>query len=232
MSEYSERSFSKKDKFLREQVYKRLKENVLNGNWPANTRLVEERLAAEMGTSRTPVREAIQKLEKEGLIQKLPKGGFSVGTVTSEEVEEVFGIRGVIEPYAAYLAAMRATEEDMDSLEKVYRQEEECLAQKDTDEIVRMNTVFHDILYKTAKSDKLLLVINELRDYIHRYRIICFSNEKMATMAVRDHKAMIAAMRANNPKQVQKTLQKFFMRAKNFVKKKIRQKPRRRSLRA
>ena len=229
MDYQGDKQLSKKDKFLREQVYKRLKSNVLDGNWPPNTRLVEEKLAADMGTSRTPVREAIQKLEKEGLIQKLPRGGFAVGSVTAEEVEEVFGIRGILETYASYLAATRATEQDIIALEELVRQEEDALNKRDTEEIVRLNTLFHDTLYKTARSEKLLKVVNELRDFIHRYRVICFSNEKMAVTAVRDHRTMIAAMKTNNPKQVQKTMHKFFIRAKGFVKRKIRQRPRKRT---
>jgi DNA-binding GntR family transcriptional regulator len=229
MAYYGDKQSSKKDRFLREQVYKRLKRNVLDGNWPPNMRLVEERLAADMGTSRTPVREAIQKLEKEGLIQKLSKGGYAVGMVTTEEVEEVFGIRGVLETYAAYLAASKATEQDIEALETIFRQEEAALRNKDSEEIVMLNTLFHDTLYKTARSDKLIAVINELRDFIHRYRVICFTNEKMAETAVRDHLVMIEAMRANNPRLVQKTVQKFFMRAKAFIKKKIRQRPKKRT---
>ena len=231
MAYLGDKQLSKKDKFLREQVYKRLKTNVLDGNWPPNTRLVEEKLAADMGTSRTPVREAIQKLEKEGLITKLPRGGFAVGSVTAEEVEEVFGIRGILETYAAYLAASRATEQDIIALEEIVRQEEAALGKKDAEEIVRLNTLFHDTLYKTARSEKLLNVVNELRDFIHRYRVICFSNDKMAVTAVRDHLTMIAAMKESNPKQVQKTMHKFFIRAKGFVKRKVRQRARKRTVR-
>ena len=229
MAYNGDKQSSKKDRFLREQVYKRLKRNVLDGNWPPNTRLVEERLAADMGTSRTPVREAIQKLEKEGLIRKLPKGGYAVGMVTAEEVEEVFGIRGVLETYAAYLAASKATPQDIDALEALFKKEEAACRSNDSEEIVRLNTLFHDTLYKTARSDKLLAVIDELRDFIHRYRVICFSNEKMAETAVRDHKVMIEAMRDNNPRLVQKIVQKFFMRAKAFIKKKIRQRSKKRT---
>ncbi len=229
MDYQGDKDLLKKDKFLREQVYKRLKDNVLDGHWQPNTRLVEEKLAADMGTSRTPVREAIQKLEKEGLIRKLPKGGFAVGAVTSEEVEEVFGIRGVVETYAAFLAASRATDQDISALEEIVKQEEACLKTGDVDELVRLNTLFHDTLYRTARSEKLLAVINELRDFIHRYRVICFTNEKMAETAVFDHKSMIAAMKADNPRQVQKTVQKFFVRAKAFIKKRIRQRPKRRT---
>ncbi|MDR2018442.1 MAG: GntR family transcriptional regulator [Syntrophobacterales bacterium] len=229
MSYKNKEQLPNKDRFLREQVYRQLKNNVLDGNWEPNTRLVEEKLAADMGTSRTPVREAIQKLEKEGLIQKLPRGGFAVGSVTAEEVEEVFEIRGILETHAAYLAAKRATERDIIALEEIVKHEEEALIKKNMEEIVKFNTLFHDTLYKTARSEKLVKVVNELRDFIHRYRVICFTNDRMAVTAVRDHLTMITAMKANNPKLVQKTMHKLFIRAKKFIKKRIRQHPRKRA---
>jgi hypothetical protein len=102
----------RKGRFLREQVHKKLKESIINGILPPYKRLIEEKIAAEMEMSRTPVREAIQKLEKEGLIHKLPRGGYAISIVTIEDIDDVFGLRSVIEGYAAYLATQRATGAD------------------------------------------------------------------------------------------------------------------------
>ena len=99
----------KKKMLLREQVYAGIKNAIISGEFEPGRRLIEERLAEDMKTSRTPVREAIQKLEKEGLIHRLPRGGFAVKGVSEEEVEEVFGLRAVLEGYAAYLATARIT---------------------------------------------------------------------------------------------------------------------------
>jgi DNA-binding GntR family transcriptional regulator len=219
----------RKGRFLREQVYKSLKASMLNGVLPPNKRLIEERLAEEMGTSRTPVREAIQKLEKEGLIHKLPKGGFAVSTITDEDIEEVFGIRSVLEGYAGYLATSRATDDDIRSLEETVQQEEECLRRKDTEEIIRLNTEFHDRLYKAAKSSKLYSIINDLRDYIYRYRIIIFRYEGMAEISIKDHKDMIGLMKAKNARQVEKLVRKHIIRGGELVKKKMKQESRKKS---
>lgn len=219
----------RKGRFLRGQVYKNLKASILNGVLPPNKRLIEERLAEEMGTSRTPVREAIQKLEKEGLIHKLPKGGFAVSTITDEDIEEVFGIRSVLEGYAGYLATSRATDDDIRSLEETVRQEEEFLRRKDTEEIIRLNTEFHDKLYKAAKSSKLYSIINDLRDYIYRYRIIIFRYEGMAEISIKDHKDMIGLMKAKNARQVEKLVRKHIIRGGELVKKKMKQESRKKS---
>lgn len=129
----------RKGKFLREQVYKTLKGTILEGKIQPKKRLIEEKLANEMGTSRTPVREAIQKLEKEGLIHKLPRGGYAVSIITDDDIDEVFGIRSVLEGYAGFLATSRATEDDFRALEKVVEKEEECLRDNNNEEIVRLN---------------------------------------------------------------------------------------------
>jgi len=212
----------RKGKFLREQVYKTLKNTILEGKIQPKKRLIEERLADEMGTSRTPVREAIQKLEKEGLIYKLPRGGYAVSIITDDDIEEVFGIRSVLEGYAGYLATSRATEEDFKALEEIVEKEEECLRNNNTEEIVRLNTEFHDLLYSAAKSAKLFSIINDLRDYIYRYRIIIFSYSGMAEISISDHKEMISLMKAKRALQVEKLIRKHIIRGKNLIKKRIR----------
>jgi len=217
----------RKGRFLREQVYRKLKESILNVMLEPNQRLIEEKLAAEMGTSRTPVREAIQKLEKEGLIHKLPRGGFAVNVIADEDIEEVFGVRSVLEGYAGYLATLRATEEDLHAMESIVKRQEICLDNGETDEIIRLNTDFHDILYACAKSKKLIAIINDLRDFIFRYRILILRYEGMATIAIQDHKDMIALMKAKNARQVEKLVRKHIIRGMGLIKKKMRQEARR-----
>lgn len=212
---------ARKGRFLREQVYQSLKAAILKGLIQPNNRLIEEKLAEEVGTSRTPVREAIQKLEKEGLIHKLPRGGYAVSVITDDDIDEAFGIRSVLEGYAGHLAALRASDEDLEALEEIIKKEEECLARGNTEEIIKLNAQFHDRLYRTAKSAKLYSIINDLRDYIYRYRIIIFRHSGMAEISIKDHEDIVALMRANRAAQVEKLVRKHIIRGKNLVKKKI-----------
>jgi DNA-binding GntR family transcriptional regulator len=212
---------ARKGRFLREQVHKRLKESILNGVLPPNKRLIEEKIAAEMETSRTPVREAMQKLEKEGLIHKLPRGGYAISIITMEDIEEVFGIRSILEGYAAYLATVRAKEDDISALEEIVKKEEECLKEKGTDQLIALNTEFHEHLYKAARSAKLYAIINDLRDYIYRFRIIIFRYSDMAEISIKDHKDMIALMKAKRATQVERLVRKHIIRGKNLIKKKL-----------
>jgi len=193
----------RKGRFLREQVYKSLKASILNGVLAPNKRLIEEKLAGEMGTSRTPVRE--------------------------EDIEEVFGIRSVLEGYAGYLATSRATDDDIRSLEEIVKREEAYLTKEDTEEIIRLNTEFHETLYGAAKSSKLYTIINDLRDYIYRYRIIIFRYEGMAEISIKDHKDMIGLMKVKNARQVEKLVRKHIIRGGDLIKKKMKQESRKKS---
>lgn len=215
----------RKGRFLREQVYKRLKETILDGNLAPNTRLIEEKIASEIGTSRTPVREAIQKLEKEGLIKKLPKGGFAVSKITEADVEDVFGIRSVLEGYAGYLATLRAKEEDIKALEEIVKKEEEYVVLKKYNEIIQLNTEFHDKLYRTARSERLYNIINDLRDYIYRFRRLIFSFEGMAEVSIKDHKDMIELMKAKKASKVESLIRRHIIRGKKLIKRKLKKDP-------
>lgn len=112
---------NKKAKLLGQEVYAALKESIVTGELRPSQRLIEENLAAEMGASRTPVREAIQKLESEDLVIKLPKGGFIVRPLTAQDIEEVFGILSVLESYAAYLTTLHLTEKYSSASKRLLR---------------------------------------------------------------------------------------------------------------
>ena len=116
-----------KRKSLREEVYESLRRSIIHGKLKGGQRLIEETLAHQVGISRTPVREAFHKLERDDLVSRLPKGGFSVKKFTREDVEEIFGIRSALESYAAYLATIHITPEKLALLEKKVEESEKAL---------------------------------------------------------------------------------------------------------
>jgi DNA-binding GntR family transcriptional regulator len=214
---------AKKRKLLREHVYTGVKTAIISGDFQPGKRLIEEKLAADMTTSRTPVREAIQKLEKEGLIFRLPRGGFAVKAVTEDEVEEVLGLRSVLEGYVGYLATSRINDSEMRQLEEIIAYEDECLKNLNVDEFIRLDGEFHDVLYKAAKNARLYALLHDLRDYMYRYRVIILRYQRKPHLAVQDHKQMLASMKAKSPRQVEKLVRKHVSRGKDIIKKKIKQ---------
>jgi DNA-binding GntR family transcriptional regulator len=213
----------KKKRLLREHVYVGIKNSIIGGEFEPGKRLIEEKLAEDMKTSRTPVREAIQKLEKEGLIYRLPRGGFAVKGVTEEEVDEVFGIRGILEGYAGFLATERMEEHELGLLEDIIVKEEACLLDMDAEEFIRLDGEFHDVLYKAAKNNRLYNLLNDLRDYMYRYRVIIQRYQRKAALAVQDHREMVSSIKNKNARQVEKLVRKHMTRGKDIIKKKIRQ---------
>jgi len=214
---------ARKRKLLREHVYTGVKTAIISGDFQPGKRLIEEKLAADMTTSRTPVREAIQKLEKEGLIFRLPRGGFAVKAVTEAEVEEVLGLRSVLEGYAGYLATSRITDHEMRQLEEIIAHEDECLRNLNVDEFIRLDGEFHDVLYKSAKNARLYALLHDLRDYMYRYRVIILRYQRKPNLAVQDHKQMLASIKAKSPRQVERLVRKHVSRGKEIIKKKIKQ---------
>jgi DNA-binding GntR family transcriptional regulator len=221
--ENAEERKRKKKRLLREHVYVSIKSAIIGGEFEPGRRLIEEKLADDMKTSRTPVREAIQKLEKEGLIYRLPRGGFAVKGVTEEEVEEVFGLRGILEGYAGFLATARMDDAELKSLEDIIALEETCLQDMNVEEFIRLDGEFHDVVYKAAKNNRLYNLLHDLRDYIYRYRVIIMRYQRKPQLAVQDHKEMVASIRSRNAKQVEKLVRKHMTRGKEVIKKKIRQ---------
>jgi DNA-binding GntR family transcriptional regulator len=210
-----------KKKSLREEVYESLKRSILHGKLKAGQRLIEEQLAHQVGISRTPVREAFHKLERDDLVARLPKGGFAVRQFTKEDVDEIFGIRSALESYAAYLATIHISPEKITSLEKKIKETEEALERGDDDKVVQLHTEFHDLLYRSCKSKKLFEMINNFRDYFYRYRVALVHSANGLTYSMEDHRRMLEAMKKKNPRLVERLVRKHLERGKEIVLKEI-----------
>jgi len=143
--------------------------------------------------------------------------------VTEAEVEEVFGVRGILEGYAGFLATARMEETELRSLEEIIALEEACLQDMNVEEFIRLDGEFHDVLYKAAKNNRLYNLLHDLRDYMYRYRVIILRYQRKPQLAVQDHKEMVASIRNKNAKQVEKLVRKHMTRGKEVIKKKIRQ---------
>ena len=210
-----------KRKSLREEVYDSLRRSIIHGKLRGGQRLIEETLAHQVGISRTPVREAFHKLERDDLVARLPKGGFAVKKFTREDVEEIFGIRSALESYAAYLATIHMTPEKLALLEKKVEESEKALDSQDFDKVVQLHTEFHDILYKAAKSKKLVEMIGNYSDYFFRYRAALIHTENGFKFSINDHRRMIEGMKRKNPRLVERLVRRHLERGMDIILKEI-----------
>ena len=204
-------------KSLGQHVFENLKQAIIRGDIPSGERLVENAIAETLDISRTPVREAIHKLEREGFLKKLPRGGLTVIGLTREDIEETFGIRCVLESYAARLAASKHQEKELIPLEKKVDEFQKYLNLGKLDILPKINTEFHDLLYALSRSPKLIKMIAALSDQIFRFRQIILKNKSLARMSHEDHRQMIAAIRKRDVECVEKLVKAHIVRGQEVV---------------
>jgi DNA-binding GntR family transcriptional regulator len=141
-----------KRRSLGQEVTIVLRQMVQRGELAPGERLVEERLAEQLGLSRTPVREALHRLEQEGLLLKRPRGGYEVRNLTIEEVEEVAGVRAVLAAYAAERAAGRISPEELILLEQNIKDFGQAIEANDEDTLLDLNSDFHSRILQASAS--------------------------------------------------------------------------------
>lgn len=185
---------------VREKVYHYLKSSILSGRFDPGERLTEEHIAKKLKVSRTPVREALHKLESEGLIKPRKKRGFIASRDSKEEVEELLELRAILEGYALRLISEKISEETLDRLNGLIDKADEALRRNRIDEVFKWNTQFHDSLHELISEKRRLypLMVN-MRKYILRYRRDTLSNPEGVKRTIEGHRKIILALRLRDP---------------------------------
>jgi len=200
---------------VRERAYGHLKTAILEGRLNPAERLTEEHLAEELGVSRTPVREALHKLESEGLIKPLETRGFIVYPDSREDVEELFEIRGILEGYALKIISEKISEEDLERLNGFIEKAEEALKRKRINEIFRWNTKFHDTLHgMVAEKKRFHRLIVDMRKYVLRFRENTLQYPDAGKRTIDGHRKILLALRLKDPDLCERTMREHIRQAK------------------
>ena len=207
---------------LGNQVYDQVKGMILRGEIPPGKRIIENEVADSMDISRTPVREAVHKLEAEGFLKPLPKGGYEVRGLTISDVEETFNIRSLLESFAAHLAAVRHSDAELVQLEKKIDEFQRYLDRHDLKRLTQINTEFHELLYALSRSPRLIKMVHDLRDEIFLFRKVILNSEDMARLSNKDHREIIEAINKRETKRAERLVRQHILRGKEFVLKEIR----------
>lgn len=178
---------------LREMVFESLREAIILGRLTPGERLMEIQLAEEMGVSRTPVREAIRKLELEGFVVMVPRKGAYVAGISVKDIVDVFEVRAAMEGLAAGLAAERITSDEMDHLERSLIKIN-VSSGDDIDAIVEGDVSFHDIIYSASRNQRLVQIITQLQEHLLRFRMTSLSQPGRTKIALDEHKAIVEAI--------------------------------------
>ena len=179
------------DRPLREVVFLRLRRAILQGELEPGERLMEIRLAEQLGVSRTPVRDAIHKLVDEGLVNIVPRCGAVVAGITDKDMRDVLEVRITLEELAVTLCTERITADGVEKLKAANEEFRKTVASGELIEIAAADVAFHDIIYSITENKRLLQIINDLREQIYRYRLEYLKNDKARQELISEHNQII-----------------------------------------
>jgi DNA-binding GntR family transcriptional regulator len=196
----------KKELPIRKKVYNHLREQILNGLIPPNEQLSEARIAREIGTSRTPVREALHNLELEKLIRSIPSVGYVVAPLTEQDVEQLCEIREVIESLAARWAMEKAHQRLVQELSKNIASAENATLKGNLRAFIEFDAQFHEIISGLSGSEHLFEMSQFLRRRMLRYRTQSIYTKENVVRAIKGHKGILKAIESADTGAVGKAI--------------------------
>ncbi len=179
---------------LRDVVFKTLRQAILKGDMEPGERLMEITLANKLGVSRTPIREAIRKLELEGLVHMVPRKGAIVASISEKDMRDVLEVRVTLEELAVKLAIQNMEEPDIDQLRRAAKKFESAVIARDIVDIVEADVMFHDVIYNRTNNGRLIQIINNLREQMYRYRLEYVKDARTHSILISEHQDIITAL--------------------------------------
>jgi DNA-binding GntR family transcriptional regulator len=203
---------------LREIVYEELKRQIMVGEIAPGTRMMEVDLADEMGVSRTPVREAIRKLEKEGLVTIEPRRGAYASDISAKDMVDVLEVRQDLEGMAAGLAAQKITEEDILQLKDMTRRYKEAVEAGDIEEIIKQDEDFHKFIVGLSDNKTLIKMVSQVQELALRFRYIYYDDFSRFKNQPLEHQEIVEAIMSGDANSARRFAEVHISKLKDFVK--------------
>ena len=179
---------------LRDVVFNTLRQAILRGELKPGERLREVQLADKLGVSRTPIREAIRKLELEGLVVMVPRRGAEVAEITEKSLRDVLEVRGALEELAVELACDRILDEDIQKLHDAAKEFEDVSKSDDVTALAEADVRFHDIIYFATRNQRLIQLLYNLREQMYRYRVEYLKRTEVYPTLFAEHEHIIECL--------------------------------------
>lgn len=202
---------------LREIVYEELKRQILIGEIAPGTRMMEVELADDMGVSRTPVREAIRKLEKEGLVTIEPRRGAYASDISIKDIVDVLEVRQDLEGMAAAMAAQKATDEQKEQLSKVTEQYRDAVESGNVEEMIKFDEAFHKIIVGCSDNKTLVQLVSQVQELALRFRYIYYDDFARFGSQPMEHKEITDAIISGDADKARKAAGEHIRHLKTFV---------------
>ncbi len=191
---------------LRDVVFKTLRQAILTGELKPGERLMEIHLANKLGVSRTPIREAIRKLELEGLVIMVPRRGAQVAQITEKSMSDVLEVRCALDELAVELACKRITQEEKEKLKDACLAFEKEVEKNEVREIAKADVAFHDIIFAATRNVRLTQMVNNLAEQMYRYRFEYIKDEKQHGMLVKEHRRIYESIMKNDTEEAKEAI--------------------------
>ncbi len=179
---------------LRDVVFNTLRQAILKGELAPGERLMEIQLAERLGVSRTPIREAIRKLELEGLVVMIPRKGAEVAKITEKDLKDVLEVRCSLEELAISLACEKIGEDQVKELKETLIDFENAMSSKDVTNLAEIDVKFHDIIYSSTGNQRLIQILNNLREQMYRYRVEYLKDSQSHAKLLKEHKDIVSSL--------------------------------------
>lgn len=215
MARRSSRITSSAELPISQRAYLAVKEAILNGDLPPGSRLVELALADDLGMSRTPVREALNRLLAEELAVVDPMRGMIVKPFDAREVEDFYTLREVLDGLAAKLAAQRISQDQLIRLGALVERMELATEKGDEKALVHANVLFHETIFDASANQRLLSLGRTLSDFVRRLSSVAFSDPERDREVAREHRAILDALESRDPEQAERCAREHMTHARS-----------------
>jgi DNA-binding GntR family transcriptional regulator len=180
-------------------AYQALRDAIFSGEFVQGARLNQDELARRLGVSRAPIRDALNRLESEGLVKTLSRsGGVVVADISEQEMVDIYELRAILDSASTRLACERMSDDDLKRLAEIVAETERVTKAKDLTAIVQMHAEFHYLLYAACGNPELTRVARNLWDRSYRFRVMALRSEENARHGLRQHAAILAALQARD----------------------------------
>lgn len=204
---------------LRDVVFETLKEAILTGKLEPKERLMEIKLADQLGVSRTPVREAIRKLELEGLVIMEPRKGAYVSDISFKDIIDTLEVREALETFAVKLAIEKNTVDDISEIETLNKSFKEAYQNKDIEKMVEFDTKIHSAILNLSDNSKLISFMEELNEIMQRFRLIFFNETYNPERIDEEHQEVMKALKNKDVERAQKAMRQHLCTLREDIKK-------------
>ena len=201
---------------LADQVFEKLENDIIHGVYPRGEILTELKLVEQLGVSRTPIREALRRLEHERLIEDTGKGSRVVG-ITEEDVLDIMNIRVHLEGLAAYYATKNMTYEGLQELSHIVDLQDFYFSKWDVEQLRRADDEFHEIICRLSRHNVIKDTLLPLHRKTRRYRKIAMEDRQRASNTLREHREIFNAIVAKNADLAQQLSEKHIAEAREHM---------------